>query len=179
MHYIQFVSRQSMADDFKGMRGTEVSKMELALMVAFVIMLILVAVVDIKKRVIPNGFVMTIGIIAVMAMVFQDNLTFTHRLIGFFCISLPLFILALIIPNAFGGGDIKLMAVSGFYLGVQLTLLSFFIGVMVGGFYCMWLLLVKGKSKEERFAFGPFLSAGMVIALFFGTHLLNGVFNKL
>ena len=146
--------------------------MNVILTIAFVIMLGLVTIVDIKKMEIPNGFIMVIGIIAIMAMVFQDNLTFTNRLIGFFCISLPLLIIALMIPDAFGGGDIKLMAVSGFYLGVQLILLGFFLGLVGGGFYGVYLLLTKKKGKKEHIPFGPFLCGGMVIALFFGTQII-------
>lgn len=39
------------------------------------------------------------------------------RLIGALIISVPMLLLALAIPGAFGGGDIKLMAVSGAFLG--------------------------------------------------------------
>jgi leader peptidase (prepilin peptidase)/N-methyltransferase len=147
--------------------------MNYVLMFAFVVILILVTVVDIKKMEIPNTFVILIGIVGIVAMIFQSDLTFTNRLIGFFVISLPLLVITLIIPNAFGGGDIKLMAVSGFYLGVWLTLLSFFVGVIGGGIYGMWLLATRKKGKKEHFAFGPFLCAGMIIALFFGTQIID------
>ena len=146
------------------------------LVVAFVIMLIGVAVSDIKRRVIPNGFILMIGMLAVMAMIFQDNLTFTNRLIGFLCVSLPLLMITMFVPNAFGsfgGGDIKLMAVSGFYLGVHLILLSFFFGLIGGGLYGIILLLAKKKEKKEHIPLGPFLCLGMVIALFFGTQIID------
>lgn len=147
--------------------------MDTVLMIAFAIMLIFVTVVDMKKRVIPNGFIMIIGIIAVMAMVFQENLTFFNRLMGFLCVSLILLVMTLLVPNAFGGGDIKLMAVCGFYLGVHLTLLSFVFAVFGGGLYGIWLLVVKNKGRKEHFAFGPFLCGGMMIAMLFG--LANGL----
>ena len=151
------------------------------LMVAFVITLIGVAVSDIKKRVIPGGLILIIGIIAVMAMVFQDDLSFTNRLLGFFCISAPLLMIPLFVPytsGALGGGDIKLMAVSGFYLGSQLILLSFLLGVMTAGVYGLWLLLMKKKGRKDHFALGPFLCAGMMVALFFGTSILDGISNR-
>jgi len=144
-------------------------------MIAFIAMLIVISIVDIKKREIPNGFIMIIGIIGVMAMVFQDHLTFANRLLGFFCISLPLLIIAMIKPNAFGGGDIKLMAVCGFYLGVIPAILSFFIAVMVGGIYGVWLL-IKKNGREKEFAFGPFLCGGIGIVLFFETQIMKWLF---
>lgn len=39
------------------------------------------------------------------------------RLIGALIVSVPMLLLALAIPGAFGGGDIKLMAVSEHFLG--------------------------------------------------------------
>ena len=48
------------------------------------------------------------------------------RAIGFFIVSLPMYLLTLLIPDCFGGGDIKLIAVAGFLLGWKLTLLAFF-----------------------------------------------------
>ena len=143
------------------------------LMIAFVIMLILVAIVDNWKMEIPNGFVIIIAMIAIMAMVFQDDISLTNRLIGMVCVSLPLLIITMIIPNAFGGGDIKLMAASGFYLGWQLTLLSFLFAVLAGGIYGIGLLVTKKKERKEHFAFGPFLCGGMVISLFLGQEIIN------
>jgi leader peptidase (prepilin peptidase)/N-methyltransferase len=142
-------------------------------MVVFIVMLIIIAIVDIKTMEIPNKFVAMIGAIGIMAFIFQDDVTFASRLIGFICVSLPLLIITLVIPNAFGGGDIKLMAVSGFYLGGQLTLLSFFLGVIGAGVYGVWLIVVKGKGKKEHFAFGPFLCGGMIIALLFGAQIVS------
>ena len=133
-------------------------------MIAFLLMLVVIAIVDTKTMEIPNGFVMIIGIISIMALVFQENLTLANRLLGFICISLPLLVIALVKPGAIGGGDIKLMATSGLYLGVELTVLSFFIGATFGGVYGIWLL-ARGKGRKEEFPLGPFLCAGMFIAI--------------
>ena len=133
-------------------------------MIAFLIMLVVIGIVDFRTKEIPNKFIMIIGIIGVMAMVFQDHLTLANRLLGFICISLPLLIIALIKPGAIGGGDIKLMAVSGLYLGVELTTISFFIGATLGAAYGIWLL-ARGRGKKEEFPLGPFLCVGMFIAI--------------
>ena len=133
-------------------------------MVVFIIMLVVILVVDIKTMEIPNRFVIIVGIIGVMAMVFLDNLTLANRLMGFICISLPLLVITLIRPGAIGGGDVKLMAASGLYLGVELTVFSFFIGATCGAVYGIWLLL-RGRGKKEEFPLGPFLCGGMLIAI--------------
>ena len=75
--------------------------------------------------------------------------------------------------EAFGGGDIKLMAAAGLFLGWQNTLLAMFFGIVFGGMYGIYLLAAKKAGKKDHFAFGPFLCAGIVIAMLFGGPVLE------
>ena len=68
------------------------------------------------------------------------------RLIGALIVSVPMLLLALVIPGAFGGGDIKLMAVSGAFLGTGPVVCAMFFGLLTGGAYGAFML----KSKEIR-----------------------------
>ena len=72
-----------------------------------------------------------------------------------------------------GGGDIKLMAAAGLFLGWQNTLLAMFFGIVFGGMYGIYLLAAKKAGKKDHFAFGPFLCAGIVIAMLFGGPVLE------
>lgn len=103
-----------------------------------------------------------------MAVFAFSDVTLTERLIGFFSVSLPLFAITLAVPGAFGGGDIKLMAVIGFFLGWKMSLTAFMLAVFSGGIYGIGLLLSKKKGAKEHFAFGPFLCAGTALTLFVG-----------
>ncbi len=71
-----------------------------------------------------------------------------------------------------GGGDIKLMAVSGFLLGWKAVLAAMFIGLLAAGVYCVWMLAGKKLSRKDAFAFGPFLALGLGIAFFWGDLLV-------
>ena len=75
--------------------------------------------------------------------------------------------------DAMGGGDIKLMAAAGRFLGWQYTLLAMFFGIVFGGIYGIYLLAAKKAGKKDHFAFGPFLCAGIVIAMLFGGPVLE------
>ena len=74
--------------------------------------------------------------------------------------------------EAMGGGDIKLAAMVGAFLGWKLLLvglfLSFLIGALVGGVF----LLVRGKDRGSEIAFGPFIAAGALVSLFRGADIL-------
>ena len=135
---------------------------------AFFILLIVVATMDQATMEIPNTFViaaLVLGIISIFTMPGTSRLS---RILGMFVVSVPLLLITLLVPGAFGGGDIKLMAACGLFLGTKLTLLSFAFAVLTGGLYGLWLLVMKKKSGKEHFAFGPFLCLGMAAALFIG-----------
>jgi leader peptidase (prepilin peptidase)/N-methyltransferase len=67
-----------------------------------------------------------------------------------------------------GGGDIKLLAMIGAWLGwqclVPVVLMSSLVGALVGSVY----LLVSGKGLRVRIPFGPFLALGALLYFFFG-----------
>ena len=145
------------------------------LIVVFLALLTLVTVSDIKDKKIPNRYIIAVLGLGIVAAIFIPELVLWERVIGFFTVSTPLFLINMIVPGSFGGGDIKLMAASGIFLGFQLILLSFLMAIFAGGIFGVWLLLVKKKEKKGRFPFGPFLCGGMGIALLFGDMLLSAL----
>jgi len=76
--------------------------------------------------------------------------------------------IALIVPGAFGGGDVKLMAAAGLLLGWQQLLVAAFIGIILGGGYGVLVLATGKKDRKEHFAFGPALCIGIAAAMFGG-----------
>jgi leader peptidase (prepilin peptidase) / N-methyltransferase len=75
--------------------------------------------------------------------------------------------------EAMGGGDAKLAAMMGAWLGWKQLLLAAFlaclVGTLVGGTGMMFLRLSKG----QKIPFGPFLALGAVISLFSGEAILS------
>lgn len=140
---------------------------------AFLAVLTVVAFIDADTMEIPNGLVIGILIIAIAALGCGVEPSLKSRLIGFVCVSVPMLLLTLAIPGAFGGGDIKLMAASGLFLGWKLCLVATFLAIVAGGLYGIYLLATRRKGKKEHFAFGPFLCIGMAVALFWGERLLD------
>ncbi len=140
---------------------------------AFLAVLTVVALIDADTMEIPNGLVIGIIIVAAVAWACGLEPAWRDRLIGLVCVSLPMLLITLAIPGAFGGGDVKLMAASGLFLGWKMTLVATFLAIVAGGLYGIWLLATRRKGKKEHFAFGPFLCAGMAAALFWGAPLLE------
>lgn len=112
-----------------------------------------------------NAAILVLGVLSIWTI---GGIGILERVIGMFCISLPLYLIVLVIPDGFGGGDIKLMFAAGFFLGWKGTLVAFFIGIISGGVYGMFMLAARKKGRKEHFAFGPFLSAGIAISAYAG-----------
>ena len=80
---------------------------------------------------------------------------------------------ALFKKEALGGGDIKIMAMVGALTGWKGVLSTTFFGSLTGTIVGIFLILLKGKTKETKIPFGPFLAFGAVITIFFGQEILS------
>jgi leader peptidase (prepilin peptidase)/N-methyltransferase len=142
--------------------------LEMAIWIGFFASLAAVTVIDARTMIIPDKFHVIILALGILQAALSGGPDLKSRAIGLVIISLPMFLMALVIPGAFGGGDIKLMAACGFFLGWKITAISFLFAVLTGGIYGIWLIAAKQKERKEHFAFGPFLCMGMACAVWFG-----------
>lgn len=79
---------------------------------------------------------------------------------------------AVLKQEAMGGGDVKLMAMLGGFLGWKAVLLTTFAGSLLGSVLGIVLMLFLGKSRKLAIPFGPFLAVGALISLLWGQDLL-------
>lgn len=132
----------------------------------FMSILVIIAVMDIDTMEIMDRFQVLILILALINL-FLTNENLINHVIAFFIISVPFFIIAHFF-GAMGGGDVKLVAVSGLLLGLKSTLVGFFIASLTGGIVAMFLLIKKQKERTSMMAFGPYLCIGFAIAYLYG-----------
>lgn len=74
--------------------------------------------------------------------------------------------------TAMGGGDGKLAALLGAWLGWQNMLLSSFLACALGAFIGGGAIALGLLSRRTPIPFGPYLALGAVIALFWGDRLI-------
>jgi len=146
-----------------------------AAIILFGVFMILLAVtiIDYNTSEIPDSLIIALIPFAIAAIWLLPDITLLSHAIGFAAVSVPMLLLSLFIPGAFGGGDIKLMFVCGFLLGWQLTLLAFFIALLLGGSAAVFLLATGRRKKGQHMVFGPALCAGVVTSLFAGSYILD------
>lgn len=149
-------------------------------LVAFVFIAVLVVVtfIDLDHRIIPDEISLPGIVVFFFAALAIPDPSWQARLIGILAGGGSLWLVAMIYERVtgiegMGGGDVKLLAMIGAMVGWQGILFTLFaasaIGTLVGG-----LAMIKsGKGMKMSIPFGPFLSAGAVLYLFFGEALIH------
>lgn len=144
--------------------------MSMAALTLFLVsaVLVMITVIDAYTQMIPPVLNIILGALGLVSILTIPGISVAERVIGFFCISVPMFLIVLLVPGGFGGGDIKMMAASGILLGWKGNLAAFFIGLIIGGVYGAFLLISGKKVRKEHFAFGPCLSIGIFVSAYAG-----------
>lgn len=144
--------------------------MSMAALTLFLVsaVLVMITVIDAYTQMIPPVLNIILGALGLLSILTMPGISVAERVIGFFCISVPMFLIVLLVPGGFGGGDIKMMAASGILLGWKGNLAAFFIGLIIGGVYGAFLLISGKKGRKEHFAFGPCLSIGIFVSAYAG-----------
>ena len=153
----------------------------LLLMMFFVCILYLVSVTDLYEQIIPDSALFVATGFRVGYFVVFEEVTWQGTLgllVDGLAVSLPLLVLVLIMEkilkkDAMGGGDIKLLFVTGIYLGWAENLLAIFFACIIG--IVVGMVQMKQSEDEESvyFPFGPSIAMGAVIAMLVGEQLIG------
>lgn len=139
----------------------------------FFTVLYAVARADKRTMKIPDKLVWTALGIGLFSIPLFPEIGLPERMLGMCSASLLLLGIALCVPGAFGGGDIKLMAACGLFLGWRYSLLALGIAVFAGAAYGIRLLAAGKADRKTQIAFGPFLCIGMAAAVLWGEQILS------
>ena len=145
-----------------------------ALLVAILLSaLIVIAAIDIGHRIIPDSMHVVILILALVRMALVGGAPLMSHVIGAFAVSVPLLIAAIVTKGGMGGGDIKLMAAAGLFLGYKLILFSLLAGSVVGAIVSVALMSAKKLGMKSAVPFGPFLAFGIALAALRGDAIIT------
>jgi leader peptidase (prepilin peptidase)/N-methyltransferase len=144
----------------------------------FTALLIVITFIDLDFQIIPDVISLP-GILAgFIFSFFIPWLSWTDSLFGIVLGGGSLYLVAAIYKlltrvDGMGGGDIKLLAMIGGFLGWKAILPVIFISSMVGCLVGIPLMWLKGRGTRLAIPFGPFLALGAVIYLLYGKHLIE------
>ena len=140
--------------------------------------LLVVAGTDLSHKIIPNVITLPGIVVGLLSAATILPLGLINALVGLLVGGGILWLLAWASPYLFGkegmgGGDIKLLAMIGAFLGWKPALLTIMVGSFVGSVVGVTLLAARVIKREDYIPFGPFLVFGALVSLFFGQPILD------
>jgi leader peptidase (prepilin peptidase)/N-methyltransferase len=134
-------------------------------------LLIVVTFTDIDEGIIPDVITYP-GMLAGLIFAFF-TIGIKSALIGMLGFGLIFFLIAILSRGGMGGGDVKLVALIGAFVGSLNSVLVFILSSLAGGLWAIGLLLFKGAGRKTEVRFGPFLALAAYIVFLYGEDLLN------
>jgi leader peptidase (prepilin peptidase)/N-methyltransferase len=144
---------------------------------AFVAILLAITLIDWDHQIIPDplslGGVVLGWIGAAVCLDVGLLQSFVGSLVGAGVILAIAFVYkAIRRVDGMGGGDVKLMAMIGAFLGWKMVFPVLFVAALFGSLYGAWLMRSGGHAKTAV-AFGSFLSPAACLMMFAGQHLVD------
>jgi leader peptidase (prepilin peptidase)/N-methyltransferase len=129
--------------------------------------LVVLAVIDLEHRVIPNVIVLPAALLTLVAQVAIAPSKWLSYLGAAAGAGLFFLVLSLIFRDGLGMGDVKLALLIGAALGSH-VLTGLVLGSLAGSAVAIYLLATKGvAARKMTIAFGPYLAAGAIAVLLF------------
>jgi leader peptidase (prepilin peptidase)/N-methyltransferase len=153
---------------------------ELFVTLLFVTLLIAIAFIDLDFKIIPDvlsvgGLIagLVLAIFRPMFLYLDPKFGFLDALYGVLIGGGVLFVIAygyqlIAKREGMGGGDIKLLAMIGAFIGLKGVIFSLIAGSLLGTIVGIPLMVAKKQDTKYAIPFGPFLSLGAGIYLYMG-----------
>ena len=150
-----------------------------SLVAAFLVLCVMLSLLDLRWKIIPNAIVYPAFILfggAVVALwAAGEDVGLASAAWGFIGYGGALFLLALLWPGAMGMGDVKLAALTGLVLGalgLGYVSVAAAAAIALGGLAAI-LLLLTGTGRKAKIPFGPYLAAGAIVSVFWSGAILD------
>lgn len=142
----------------------------------FMCPLLIVAIIDLKLKIIPDSISLPFIVVGVLVNLYEYYPNWLGALklsgLGILIGGGSLLLLAEVISrlkkrDAMGGGDIKLAAMLGAFLGWKALIFVFFASAILAIIYYI-LVAMLNQLKDKTIPFGPFLAMGAMIFWLYG-----------
>ena len=148
----------------------------------FIAILMVITFIDIDHRIIPDLISLPGIVFFFIASLTIPTISIKDSVIGILIGGGILFIIAELYfritgKEGMGGGDVKLLAMIGALIGWQGVLFTIFASSLIGTIIGIMLMVIQRKNLKLAIPFGPFLSIGAVIYVFFGNEFINWYFS--
>jgi len=143
--------------------------------------LIIIFVYDLKHYIIPDKIIYPAILVVgswqlVVRVLLNQTTNYTLQTTIFSALGASAFFATIFFISKgkwLGFGDVKLSFFMGLFLGFPKILVALFFTFFIGAIIGIGLVLTGKKTLKSQVPFGPFLVAGIFIAFFFGTLIIN------
>jgi len=153
----------------------------------FAAALIVISFIDLDVRIVPDvvslpGIILGLAFSVVGYFFFRDGLTIIpsplSSLIGMvagggFLLATAWIYEKITGVDGMGGGDIKLLAMIGAFLGWPAIPVTLFIASLLGSVVGITCMVLTGAGRRLALPFAPFLCSGALIFLFYGEQIID------
>ena len=134
--------------------------------------LLAIIYIDIHLQIIPDVISLPGIVLGFLFSLVNPYVSWSDSLIGIFAGGGVLYAIALLYfiwrkQDGMGGGDIKLLAMLGAFLGWQSLPFIFFASSLSGSIVGIAAMLIQKKGGKTKIPFGPFLSLAGLVYLFY------------
>ena len=137
------------------------------------VVLLVVACIDLAHTIIPDAITLPGMLAGLLASVVLTPVGLGNALIGALLGGGVFLVIAVLSRGGMGGGDIKLIAMIGAFLGWQAVLATMFLGALLLTLLGLALMLLRQKRRQDPLPFGPFLATGALLTMVWGDVLLT------
>jgi leader peptidase (prepilin peptidase)/N-methyltransferase len=148
-------------------------RLELAPAWVLLASLIAIAAIDLEHQIIPDAITLPGIVVGFAFSLATASPPWLDSLLGVLVGGAIPFAVIVASRGGMGGGDMKLAAMIGAFLGWKLAVLTIFLAVLLGGTTAAALLIGGLRRRKDRIPFGPFLACSAVVSLFWGEALLR------
>ena len=140
--------------------------------------LVVITFIDLEHQIIPDVISLPGIVIGFAASFFLPWLGWKSSLIGIVAGGGSLLIVAYLYElfakkEGMGGGDIKLLAMMGAFLGWRAVPFILFASSLLGSVIGISLMVARKKDSKLAIPFGPFLAMGALLYMFFGRQIIS------
>lgn len=144
--------------------------------------LVVITFIDLEHQIIPDEISLPGIVIGFICSFFLPGHSWLNSLLGILLGGGSLLLVAyayqwLTGKEGMGGGDIKLLAMMGAFLGWKSILFIIFASSLVGSVIGITMMLVQKKDSKLAIPFGPYLAFGAVLYIFYGRQIIHWYLN--
>lgn len=154
---------------------------ELFFMLVFAALFVAIFFIDLDHSIIPDelviaGFINTAAYLGWLHFVEETPVSLLDHGLGFLIGGGLYLFLAIITKGGMGGGDIKLMAMLGLWLGTGGVLWVVLLSSNIGAVVSLLLMALKIKSRKDFIPFGPFIVVSALFVMLYQSQMTGWLF---